>query len=104
MTGEGASHKLSRDEGSSDSLGCFLPVVLGEWVVLMDNSATVMAYMKTQGSTISRVLSSLARDHVLDRTAFSNLVCSIHSGEDQLGSPNQVLPRVVASQGVLCNL
>ena len=46
------------------ALNAFLPRILGEADVLMSDNATVVAYLKKQWGTVSKVLCSLAQETV----------------------------------------
>ena len=44
------------------TLSTFLPRILGELVILMNNNATVVAYLKQQGGMVFRVMHSLPQE------------------------------------------
>ena len=81
------------------ALAPFLPQLLGQSVILMSDNATVVAYLRNQGSgTISRVLCRIAAVVVLWAKYYSvSLTGRYIPGKknvlaDQLSHPDQVLP------------
>ena len=52
------------------ALAAFLPQLSGQSVVLMSNNASIVVYLRHQGSTVSRTLSHGLQDHHVDRAAF----------------------------------
>ena len=66
------------------ALAAFLSQLLRLSVVLMSDNALVVAYLRHQGSTISRVLASHGLgNRSLDQAAFGLPVCQVHSGEKE---------------------
>ena len=80
------------------ALKTFLPMILGESVSLMSDANTVVAYVKKRGSTVSRVMYSLAQE-VVAWTELHLVTLSVRYvlGKniiltDQMSCPDQVLP------------
>ena len=80
------------------TLNTFVPWILGESVVLMSASTTLMAYLKKQGGSLSRVMCSLAQEVIAWSELYLMTLCVRYvRGKKnilaiQLSHPDQVLP------------
>ena len=80
------------------TLNAFHPRILEESVVLMNDSITVVDYLRKQGGIVSRVMCSLAQDCSLIRTTLGDFVHKIYSWEEHPSKPVKGTGR---SEGVL---
>ena len=68
-------------------LNAFLSRILGESVILMSDSATVVAYLKKQGNMVSGVMCSMALENVVcSELHMGTLTSEIHSLEKEHAS------------------
>ena len=94
------------------ALNAFLPRILGESVVLVSDSATVMLYLKkTRGNCFQGDVLSSTGDYGLVGTAPGDAFCEIHPREEEhvggpFESPRPGLSNVMVfpSPGVRCHL